>query len=254
MIGHFLHGRGPVRAVVLHGWFGDWRVFSPMLPALDPERFTYAFLDYRGYGLSKAETGPFDVSTIAADACALADHLGWDRFAVVGHSMGGKAALRLAADAPERVERVLALAPVWAGPAPFDPDTLDLFRGAPGDIAVREAIIHNTTDGRLPGAWSGEMARQSAQASTQEAFAAYFESWALDDFANEVQGLPHETLVVVGAHDRGVPADLVRATWLANLPNASLSLFAEAGHYPMLEAPPRLAAVFDAFLSGAGKG
>src|SRR5258708_25011947 len=97
MIGHFIHGHGPDRALVLHGWFGDWRVFEPMLTALDESRFSFAFMDYRGYGMSKTLGGRFDIPTIASDAAALADYLKWETFSVVGHSLGGKAALRLSA-------------------------------------------------------------------------------------------------------------------------------------------------------------
>ena len=71
MIGHFVHGNGPVRALVLHGWLGDWRAFEPMLASLDPGRYTLAFLDYRGYGRSKSSIGPFDIDTIVQDAAAL---------------------------------------------------------------------------------------------------------------------------------------------------------------------------------------
>src|SRR5258708_18146105 len=115
MIGHFIHGHGPERALVLHGWFGDWRVFEPMLPALDESRFTFAFMDYRGYGLSKTLDGPFDIPTIAGDAAALADRLEWETFNLVGHSIGGKAALPLAADRPRRGPGPVALTPVVGG-------------------------------------------------------------------------------------------------------------------------------------------
>ena len=103
MIGHVVYGRGPVRAVVIHGWFYDWRVFEPMLPALDPEVFSLAFMDCRGYGSSRTMSGPFDIDTMAADSLSLASHLQWERFALVGHSMGGKAALRAAASVGDAV-------------------------------------------------------------------------------------------------------------------------------------------------------
>jgi len=251
MIGHFIHGRGPVRAIALHGWLGDWRVFEPLLPALDPDVFSLAFLDCRGYGASKAMPGPFDIGTVAADAQSLADHLGWDRFALMGHSMGGKAALRVAADAPDRVTRIMALNPVWAGPAPFDPQTLQFFRDAVSQMSARAAILDGTTGGRLPKAWSNGLAARSLEASTVEAFGAYLESWALDGFAGEAQGLPHETLVVVGGHDTGVTEEGARATWLAQLPNARLEVLAHCGHYPLLESPPALAALIEQFLVGA---
>jgi pimeloyl-ACP methyl ester carboxylesterase len=249
-IGHIVHGRGPVRAVVLHGWFYDWRVFEPMLPALDPAVFSLAFMDYRGYGSSRTMTGAFDIDTIAADALELVSHLGWDRFALVGHSMGGKAALRLAANAPHRVTRILALTPVWAGAAPFDTQTLNLFRGAVGDVKLRAAILRQSTGGRLPVAWSRWLAEKSAESSTREAFGAYLESWALGDFADQIHGLPHETLVAVGAEDAGITVDAIKTTWMAGLPNARLQVLAECGHYPMLEQPLALAMIFERFLKG----
>src|SRR5258707_10372658 len=141
MIGHFIHGHGPERALVLHGWFGDWRVFEPMLPALDESRFTFAFMDYRGYGLSKTLGGPFDIPTIAGDAAALADYLQWETFNVVGHSMGGKAALRLAADHPRRGRRDLALTPAWARRASLDQATLAIFRDAVPRVRWRGILL-----------------------------------------------------------------------------------------------------------------
>ena len=176
MIGHVVYGRGPVRAVVVHGWFYDWRVFEPMLPALDPEVFSLAFMDCRGYGASRMMSGPFDIDTMATDALSLASHLQWERFALVGHSMGGKAALRAAAFEPHRVTRILALTPVWAGMAPFDAQTLGLFRGAVRDLELRGAILHNERGGQVPAAWSSWMAQKSAEASTIDAFGSYLES------------------------------------------------------------------------------
>jgi pimeloyl-ACP methyl ester carboxylesterase len=237
-----------VRAVVMHGWFYDWRVFEPMLPALDPEVFSLAFMDCRGYGSSRTSHGPFNVGTMAADAVDLAAHLGWERFALVGHSMGGKASLRAAAAVPRRVTRILALAPVWAGSAPFDPETLGLFRGAVRDVDLRAAILRNGRDGQVPAVWSRWLAQKSAEASTVEAFGDYLESWALSDFSEEVRELPHEILAVAGAADAGLPPEAVKATWIAHLPNARLQVLSGCGHYPMMECPLALASIFEQFL------
>jgi pimeloyl-ACP methyl ester carboxylesterase len=94
LIGHELIGRGPTRVVVLHGWLGDHAIWAPTYPFLDRDAFTYAFVDYRGYGASRALAGAHTMQEIAADAIALADHLGWRDFAAVGHSMGGMASRR----------------------------------------------------------------------------------------------------------------------------------------------------------------
>jgi pimeloyl-ACP methyl ester carboxylesterase len=52
------------------------------------------------------------------------DSLGWNEFAIVGHSMGGKAALLTTTLATKRVTRLCGITPVWAAPAPFDAETL----------------------------------------------------------------------------------------------------------------------------------
>lgn len=248
MIGHHIHGHGPVRVVVLHGWLSDWTVFAPMLSALDEDRFTFAFMDYRGYGASKAQPGPFTIDAIASDALALTDRLGWERLSVVGHSMGGKAALKVAVRAPERIERIVGVTPVWAGAAPFDEGTTTFFRSAAGSLEARDGIIRATTGERLPAVWSRSLAERSAAASTLEAFAAYFESWAFDDFAAAASRLEQPTLVLAGGQDRNLTEEVLNATWLANLANARLEVLGEAGHYPMLETPPLLAARLQAFL------
>lgn len=83
---------------------------------------------------------------------------------------------------------------------------------------------------------------------TPQAFANYFESWALGDFQEQARGLANDTLVVVGAHDQGIPEPFVRETWLRVLPNARLTVMPESGHYPMDECPLMLASIMSEFL------
>ena len=250
MVEHLRYGNGSIKAVFVHGWFGDVHDFDAMFAGVDPDRFSIACVEFRGYGAAKASAGPFTVDTIADDAIALADELDWERFAIVGHSMGAKAALRVATRVPERIERLCGIAPVWAGRSPFDEARLALLRGARHTPAVRQGVIHGTTGGRLPSFWSKSLADRSTQISTPEAVGDYFESWALDDFVAEASGLDIETLVVVGAHDPGLSEATMKATWLAHLPRARMIVMPDAGHYPIAEAPLALAAHVTAFLGG----
>lgn len=244
----YRYGSGPIRVILIHGWFGDAHDFDAMFAAVDPDAFSFACIEFRGYGDRRGEAGPYDVSTIAADAIAVADRLGWQRFSVVGHSMGGKAALKVAADAPHRVERLCGISPVWAGRSPFDDKALALFRSARDALAARQGIIANTTGGRLPPVWSRRVAEHSAATSERDAFAAYFESWALDDFS-ATASVTTPTLIVVGAHDPGVSEAVVRATWLARLPNATMTVLPDCGHYAANECPLILAAHLTDFLA-----
>ncbi|MDB5638987.1 MAG: hypothetical protein JWP51_3895, partial [Bradyrhizobium sp.] len=119
MVWHKAIGNGPTKVVVIHGWFWDHRVCTPIFDCLDTVSYTYAFLDIRGYGNSRHISGEYTIGEVAADAIALAEELGWREFHVVGHSMGGKAAQKVAMDAAARVKSVVAVTPVPASALPF---------------------------------------------------------------------------------------------------------------------------------------
>ncbi len=186
---------------------------------------------------------------IARDALDLADELGAERFSVVGHSMGGSAAQRVLSLAPDRVTKLVGISPVPASGVPFDDQGWALFSGAAQDDGNRAAIIDLTTGNRLTRTWIDAMVQHSLDRSTREAFGAYLESWAKDDFAEAVTGNPVPALAVVGEHDPALGADTVNATWMQTYPNARLEVLTNAGHYAMFETPVALATVVERFLA-----
>jgi pimeloyl-ACP methyl ester carboxylesterase len=84
---------------------GCWR---PQATALDAHYQTL-FFDNRGIGKSLPCTGTISIETMAEDARALMDAVGWESAHVVGHSMGGVIAQQLALDTPQRVRSLSLL-------------------------------------------------------------------------------------------------------------------------------------------------
>jgi pimeloyl-ACP methyl ester carboxylesterase len=248
MIGHHICGSGPRHVLVLHGWLGDHKVFEPMLPYLDGESFTYAFMDYRGYGLSREMAGRYDMAEISADAQELVDRLGWSTFHLVGHSMGGMAIQRVLADRPAQIASAIAITPVPASGVPHDEGTRALFEGATGSDDNRRTIIDVTTGGRLSRTWLDYMVRRSRDVSSTTAFAAYYNAWSQTNFAAEVEGLETPFLVLVGETDAALTADVMEGTYLRFYPHAKLETMSNAGHYPMQELPVWLATRIESFL------
>lgn len=246
---HIRIGKGPHNVIALHGWFGSAASWGPFANVLDEARFSYAFMDYRGYGGSKNLPGTYSMEEIAADALALADRLGWDKFSLLGHSMGGKAVQQVLADAPGRVRKLVALTPVPASGVPFDDEGWKLFSSAAASTGARKEIINFSTGGRLSDAWLERMVKHSQEHSTPQAFGAYLNAWAKGDFSARIKGNPVPVLVVVGEHDAALNADAMRATYLQWYPNARLEVMANAGHYPMDETPVALATVVEKFLA-----
>ncbi|MGW5678741.1 alpha/beta fold hydrolase [Streptomyces sp. NPDC003860] len=246
---HALHGSGPHKVLALHGWFSDRSSYLPLFPYVDTERFAWAAMDQRGYGEARELPGPYTTERIARDALALADHLGWSTFSVIGHSMGGKAAQHVVALAPDRVRALVGISPVPASGAGLSDATWEFFASAADDPAVRRAIISTTTGDRLPGPWLDHMVRLSLANSTRDALAGYFPDWAGTDLSPLVRGSAVPALAVAGAHDPALSPDVMRATWLQHFPRATLTVLPDAGHYAIDEAPLALLAHIENFLA-----
>jgi pimeloyl-ACP methyl ester carboxylesterase len=102
---------GKHHVLAVHGWFGSARGWGSLPGSLDGSVYTYVFMDLRGCGDRKGVSGEFTMAE-AANALALASELGWDRFSLVGHSMGGKVAHQVVLQAPGRVRGLVGANPV----------------------------------------------------------------------------------------------------------------------------------------------
>ena len=126
---HIVVGSGEHGVIVLHGWFGSASGWGCFTDYVDGSRFTYAFMDCRGYGGSRDISGDYTMEEVAADAVAVADELGWREFSIVGHSMGGVALQRVLVDSPGRARRLVGINPIAASPYPYDEQRWALFSG-----------------------------------------------------------------------------------------------------------------------------
>jgi pimeloyl-ACP methyl ester carboxylesterase len=250
-------GSGPQKVLALPGWLGSARGWGPFAELVDEDRYSYLFLDYRGYGARRGETGEHTLAEISADARAAVDALGWSSFAVLGHSMGGSAMQRVLLDAGDRVSGLIGVSPVPSTGVPFDEQSEQLFSGAAAARGNRYAIIDLTTGNRLSRTWVDRMVQFSLDQSDADAFGAYLDAWARTDFSAEVQGNPVPVRVVVGEHDPALGAAVMEQTFLRQYPNASLEVLANAGHYAMFETPVALLTTVEDFLDrlcGPGAG
>jgi 3-oxoadipate enol-lactonase len=110
-----LEGDGEPVLLVM-GLGADHLSWTPQVRPL-AGRFQVASFDNRDVGQSSYATEPYEITDMAADALALADSLGFDRFHLVGVSMGGTISQELALAHPERV-RSLTLCVTWGGNGP----------------------------------------------------------------------------------------------------------------------------------------
>ena len=131
-----LRGGEGTPVLALHGWLDNassWIPLAPHLPGID-----LVALDLPGHGRSPhlAEGAEYSLAGTVHTVLDAADALGWDRFAVLGHSMGAAIGSILAAAAPERVTRFLAIEALGAL-ADREDNTADRLRES---VAARRAL------------------------------------------------------------------------------------------------------------------
>ena len=121
--------------LLLHGYPQTHAIFRKLAPLLQ-DKVTMVMADLRGYGDapkpdSDSAHGAYSKRAMAGDMIEIMNHLGYQKFAVVGHDRGGRVAHRLARDYPNKVSHlsVLDIAP-----------TLTMYEGT--DMAFASAYYH----------------------------------------------------------------------------------------------------------------
>jgi pimeloyl-ACP methyl ester carboxylesterase len=112
-------GEGPPLLLV-HGWPETWYAWRLVMPAL-ARGFSVVAPDQRGTGLSGKPADGYDTGALAGDLVALMDALGHRRFAVTGHDTGMWIGYALAADHPDRVDRLAVAETPLPGVTPSPP-------------------------------------------------------------------------------------------------------------------------------------
>jgi len=110
---------GAPRVLALHGWLDNAASFVPLAaPLLSRHALDLVALDLPGHGASAHQPPGADYSFAGAMHAVLdaADALGWERFALLGHSMGAGIASMIAAACPARITRLLAIEALGALP------------------------------------------------------------------------------------------------------------------------------------------
>lgn len=239
-------GSGP--AVVLSNSLGSThRMWDAQIAELE-KRFTVVRYDTRGHGESPFPAGPYTIDDLADDLTGLLDRLGIGRAHLVGLSLGGMTAMRVAARNPERVDRMVLL----CTGAQLPPAHAWLQRAATvraeGTSAVAAAVI----DRWFTPLYAGDRAAwQSMVAATPaEGYAACCEVIAELDLREQLSIIKAFTLAIAGADDPATPP--ARLAEIAHaIPDSRLLVVEQAAHLANAEQPGEITAAILEHLSVA---
>ncbi len=252
MLAFRLRGRGSIRLLLMHNWFGDASTYDKILSDFDQDLFSLVLVDLRGYGESKSFKGNYSVEEACSDVFFIADHLGWDAFHLIGHSMSGMVAQKMVVMQPERIQSVIAITPVPACGTPKPPELMAYLEAAARDNDDHAIACANLlTSHRYPKDFSVNMVHRWRAHSSPEARMGYLHMFSNTDFSSQVEGITTPMLVLFGIYDWPGEEELMRNTFLKWYPNAILRAL-DSGHFPMLEVPHALSLEIKAFLQKIG--
>jgi len=226
------HGAGDPLLLIM-GLATDHTGWMLQVPALSARYRTIAF-DNRDVGRSATADGPYEIADMAADALALADHLGLGAFHVLGVSMGGAIAQELALRAPERV-RTLQLAVTWAGSGRYGLEKARLWadevRVRPREDFLDSLLLVNLSEAFYENpdavAYTRRLMLDNPFPQDPEAFVRQSDACGRHETRDRLGELDVPTHVISGEHDVLLPnwkqkelADLIPGAKLTVIPGA----------------------------------
>lgn len=230
--------------LMIHGFGSSMQTWDAWVRGLEPDHRVIC-IDLPGNGLSPPDaTGDYTDRRSLALLTALLDHLGIARASVVGHSIGGRIAWTFAAAHPQRVDKLVLVAPDGFASPGFEygraPEVPAIFR------LMRYALPKPVLRMNLAAAYADPAVLTDALVTryhdlmlapgAREAMLARMAQTVLVDPVPILARIHAPTLLMWGEGDAMIPI-ANSADYLKAMPDARLVTVAHSGHLPQEEAP-----------------
>ncbi|MCB9450713.1 MAG: alpha/beta hydrolase [Anaerolineaceae bacterium] len=252
-------GYGP-DVLLLHGWASSGRMWDVLTDALHTQARFWA-VDLAGFGDSPLPDNPMlDMDTHAALVMDFCDDHGIRPQAIIGHSMGGMLALKLALLRPELAGALALLSPVITGRFSFDLNRLvgtdvgsfALARSKPFWWLAQSVLLAPLLS--VPtyvNAAAAERIQEDFKRATWQAATGAIASIARENLEHDLRQIEQPALVLVGANDTTVPPQEGRLA-AYHLRNARLFELPGVNHQPLDEQPETVVEALQSFLVEVG--
>jgi 3-oxoadipate enol-lactonase/4-carboxymuconolactone decarboxylase len=245
-------GRADAPALVLSNSLGtDLSMWDPQVPVL-AEHFRVIRYDTRGHGRTPAPPGPYTLDDLGGDVLALLDKLGLATVHFCGLSLGGMTGMWLAANAPERIDRlVLCATAAQLGPPEFWQQRIDAVR-ANGTTSIADTVLDRwlTPDFRAAHPGVEATVRAMLVDTSDEGYASCSSAIKTMNLLPSLPGIRARTLVISGTADPATPPEH-GARIAAAIPGARLLVLDDVAHLLNLQQPAAVTELIRAHLQGA---
>jgi pimeloyl-ACP methyl ester carboxylesterase len=226
--------------VFLHFFGGSARSWDPVLAELG-EEFRALALDLPGFGAAAGASGPYTVAAYADRVEEAVRTHELKNYVLVGHSMGGKIALALAARRPPGLRGLVLLAPSPPTSEPIEEEMRAKLIAGWGCYGPASETLARITGRPLEGALR-ERTIADMMTSDMLAWIAWLEHGSREDIAASMASIDVPALILSGDRDAVLPSELVEREVGDRLESSSTVIVPGAGHLLPIEAPQAVAA------------
>jgi pimeloyl-ACP methyl ester carboxylesterase len=242
-------GAGQRPLLLVHGFTGAKEDFTPWLEPLAEAGWHAVAPDLRGHGASSQPAAESDYSfqLMAADLLGLADALGWDRYVLLGHSMGGMVAQVMACAAPGRLDGLILMDTSHGPLRNLDPDLVQAAVSIAADqgmdvlagiLAERQGPLTTPAHQQLITGQAGyaEFCDRKLRATSAAMYAAMAPAFMTTaDRLDDLRALPATLPVLVIAGEQDKPFLAPSRRMAEGVGQGTLAVIPDAGHSPQFE-------------------
>ncbi|KAF4334073.1 alpha beta-hydrolase [Fusarium beomiforme] len=237
--------------IFLHFWGGSCKTWSP-ISSLIASSFPTVRIDLRGWGNS---TGPADeteysIPNLAQDIEQILARLGFQKYIIVGHSMGAKVAQAIAGrKLVAGLAGLVLLCPAPPTPLVLSNEMREQQISAYDDASNAEFVVRNVLTAKtLPDDTVQGIVKDMLKGNAY-AKAAWPRYGMKEDILDLAKDISVPEIIIAGGEDQVEPVSRVKTEVSDIISGAELIVLEEVGHLALLEAPEKIAEIINSFIS-----
>lgn len=237
-------GQGPA-ILVLHGWGGSSSSWTEVLELLSSKGYKVVCPDFPGFGKSETSLAAWDVAGYMEWVVSFIESQDLDEFFLLGHSFGGRVAIKFALLHPERIQALILCNSTGIKHTPGFKTRIIFILAYIGNIIFSSKFLARLKDKARHILYS--FLRHKDYVKAKGVMRQSIKKVLEEDLLPVLSEIKTKTLIIWGEKDKMVP---VKDAYIFNekIDNSKLEILAGTGHSPHLEKPEELVDIILKFL------
>lgn len=243
-INYKIAGEGPA-VLILHGWGSSSDSWIEVQQILSNQGYKVVVPDFSGFGKSITPLEPWGIEEYVEAINKFTEKFNLNKFFLLGHSFGGRIAIRFSSKYPEKVEKLILCNAAGIKPKPGLKTAAIFFLARIGNAALSPRYLTRFKDSIR--SYFYTFLRKKDYVKADGMMREIIKKVLNEDLSPDLPKIKTRTLIVWGMADKMVPVKYA-GIFKEKINNSELEVIPKIGHSPHLEAPEKLTGIVLKFL------